>query len=272
MRSSILSPMAKSITLGRRIFVIAFFLTCLSGLQAVEIGMERILLIHELGRPTYSVTRGETELMTYPAGVRITLKSGRVTEIVGIKSAANAPGNAQPVTAAPVERAPSKAETDEFARMEKESAAADSKARAKMEKAIEDMEEAHDHPVRASAPAFDLKKFALGLALKWLLTLAALKLTCKYWGAEIFWSGLMTVAMVDVVLRGIMGAIGLVWLQMPSLFYADEAVAAVAMVLILRKVSINQSMRQAVQITMTTKTFSVVVGSVLATILLRMIP
>jgi uncharacterized membrane protein YdcZ (DUF606 family) len=35
------------------------------------------------------------------------------------------------------------------------------------------------------------------------------------------------------------------------------------MVLVLRKVSINQSLAQAVQITMTTKVFSVVVGSFL---------
>jgi hypothetical protein len=41
--------------------------------------------------------------------------------------------------------------------------------------------------------------------------------------------------------------------------------------MVLQKVNLNQSMAQAAQITMTTKTFSVVVGSVLFTVLLRLI-
>jgi hypothetical protein len=112
--------------------------------------------------------------------------------------------------------------------------------------------------------------FLVGLAVKWLLTLAALKLTCKYWGCEIFWSGLMTVAAVDVGVRAVIGLVGFLALKMTSLFYADEAIAAIAMVIVLRKVSINQSLAQAVQITMTTKTFTVVVGSFLFVLLLHL--
>ena len=206
--------------------------------------------------------------MTYPKGVRITLKDRRVSAIVGLKPVAPVES---PAVQPPAEPAMTKAEADELAKMEKEQADANAEARAKMEKAIEDMEGQHDRPAaHVAAPSFVLKEFALGLVLKWLLTLAALKLTCKYWGVEIFWSGLMTVAVVDVILRGAMGALGMFWLKMPSLFLADEAVAAVVMVLILRKVSINQSMAQAVQITMTTKTFSIVVGSFLFTVLLRL--
>lgn len=165
-----------------------------------------------------------------------------------------------------------KADADEFAKIEKAQADSNAEARAKMEKAIEDMEHMHDHPAaRPKVVHFDLKEFIIGLVLKWVLTLAALKLTCKYWGVEIFWSGLMIVALVDAGLRGTMGAIGILWLQMPSLFYADEAISAIAMVLILRKVSINQSMGQAVQVTMTTKTFSIVVGSFLFTLLLNVL-
>ena len=99
----------------------------------------------------------------------------------------------------------------------------------------------------------------------------ALKLTCKYWGAEVFWSGLLTVALADVAVRAVIGLVFLLVLKMPSLFNADEAVAGIAMVLVLRKVSINRSLAQAVQITMTTKTFSVVVGSFLVTMLLQLL-
>jgi hypothetical protein len=57
---------------------------CLLGavkLGAVDIGMARLLVIHELGHPTSSVARGNTEIMTYPKGVRITLRDGKVTEV-----------------------------------------------------------------------------------------------------------------------------------------------------------------------------------------------
>lgn len=104
-----------------------------------------------------------------------------------------------------------------------------------------------------------------------MLTLAALKLTCKYWGCEIFWNGLMTVAGVDVLVCSVIGIAGLLLLGMDSLFYADEVVVAGVMVLVLRKVSINQSLAQAVQITMTTKVFSVVVGSFLFVTLMHLL-
>ena len=259
--------------------MVALFLLGSSRLQALEIGAERVRVLNELGRPTSSVTRGDTEVMTYPGGVRITLKNRRVLAIVGLKPARAV---AAPTAPPPAESPPSdellnepvmtKAEADEFATMEKEQADANAEARAKMERAIEEMEHLHDHPAAPPKVAhIDLKEFLVGLVLKFLLTLAALKLTCKYWGVEVFWNGLITVAIVDALLRGALGAVGILWLQMPSLFYADEAIAAIAMMLILRKVSINQSMGQAVQITMTTKTFSIVVGSLLFTVLLNLI-
>jgi hypothetical protein len=146
----------------------------------------------------------------------------------------------------------------------------EAKNRVDFEKSLTDLENMHSKPPPLLAPpSFHLFDFLIGIGLKWVLTLMALKLTCKYWGCEVFWSGLTTVALVDVLVRSVIGLVGLMLLKMTSLFYADEAVALVAMVLVLRKVSINQSLQQAVQITMTTKVFSVVVGSFLVTLLLR---
>ena len=256
------------------IFAGGIFLTFACGLCGVEIGTERLDVINELGRPTYSVARGETELLTYPSGVRITLTQGRVSEIVGLKPApAPVAGPvAKPAVKVPAAK-PSPPVVDEIniEGIGKLRMGADTKSQAKMEKAIEDIENAPAPKVVRTPPKFVLKKFLLTFVLRWLLTVIALKLTCKYWGAEIFFTGLMTVALADAVVRGIAGVVGNVWLQMPTLFYADEALAAIVMILILRKVSINQSLAQALQVTMTTKTFSIVVGSLLVTLALHAI-
>jgi hypothetical protein len=249
---------------------------------AVEPGMARVNVLQELGRPVSAVARGNTEVLTYKDGVKITLKDGKVTDIKGLTPAEGAPAETAPAEAAAEAAAPepeeppepvlTKEQQAEQARLEKQFADEQAKGRAEMEKALTDLENMHNQPPAVhEKPKFDIVGFLLGLVLKWLLTLAALKLTCKYWGCEVFWSGLMTVAAVDVAVRSVIGLIGFLLLDMSSLFYADEAVAAIVMVLVLRKVSINQSLAQAVQITMTTKVFSVVVGSFLFVVMLNLL-
>lgn len=243
--------------------------------------MARVNVLQELGRPVSAVARGNTEILTYKDGVKITLKDGKVTEIKGLTPAEGAP--AEPVPAAEVpaeavapepEKPPepvlTKEQQAEQARLEKQMADEQAKGRAEMEKALTDLENLHNRPpAERERPSFQVLDFVIGLGLKWLLTLAALKLTCKYWGCEVFWSGLMTVAAVDVAIRMVIGLLFALVLDMPT-FYADEAIAAIVMVMVLRKVSINQSLAQAVQITMTTKVFSIVVGSFLFVVMLNL--
>jgi hypothetical protein len=241
--------------------------------------MARVNVLQELGRPLSAVARGNTEVMTYKGGVKITLKDGKVTDIAGLQPADSAPASAAPEAppepaakpAEPPEPVLTKAEQEEQTRLEKKYADEAAKSRADMEKSLIEMENQHDHAAVREPPRFDVGGFLFGLALKWALTLAALKLTCKYWGCEVFWTGLMTVAVVDVGVRAVIGLIGSLLLHMSSLFYADEAVAGFVMVLVLRKVSINQSLAQAVQITMTTKVFSVVVGSALFVVTMQLL-
>jgi hypothetical protein len=249
--------------------------------MAVEPGMARVNVLQELGRPASAVARGNTEILTYAGGVKITLRDGRVTEVKGLQPAASAPVADAAAPAPPAEAATPEAAAEEdepalnpaqsaaLAQLEKQLADEQAQGRAELENAITQLEDLHHRPAAAPVqPKFDAAGFVLGLVLKWLLTLAALKLTCKYWGCEVFWSGLMTVAAVDVTIRAGIGLIFALLLGLPT-FYADEAIAAIVMVLVLRKVSINQSLAQAVQITMTTKLFSIVVGSLVLVAVLQ---
>lgn len=249
-------------------------------LAAVEIGTARVNVLQELGPPAAALKRGDTEILNYKDGVRIVLKHGRVTGVMGLKTGEEAappavsgpeaePGEsgvaAEPVE--PAEPTPTPEQVAEQAKAEKEAEEAEARARAEMEKAIMDLEERAE--AEAEPPGFNVVAFLLELAVKWAMTLAALKLACKYWNSDVPWNGLMLVSIVDVIVRGGIGYVAYVVLDMMALFYADEAVAALVMVGLLRKVSINQRLALAVEVVFTTKVFSIVVGSLVVTVLLR---
>jgi len=243
---------------------------------AVEYGMSKAALIQELGKPTSVLARPGSgrEILNYPNGVRIELEQGKVVSVKGLDIAAPAAEAVAPAVATEEEKpaaeaeaepkltpAQQKAEAEAMAKAEQEMAAADAKTRAEMEKAIAQLESIHDRDREPEVePSFDFVNFFISILVTWVLMIAALKLTCKYWGVDVEWKGLMIAAAADTGVRLVVGIIGGL-LGMMSLFYADHAAAAIVLVLVLRKVSTNQSLQQAVTITMTSKVFSIVVGS-----------
>lgn len=264
---------------------------------AVYYDQPRAEVLRELGRPTSSITRGGREVMLFPNGVRIEFERGRVVFMQGIEptegsgsgpTAAEAepdappPPDAVPKPAEPAAMAPKMDPQDEeevkltpeqakaLEEAEKEFAAANAKARAEMEKAIGDLEKIYEGGAAPPpAPRFDVVGFILEVFIAWVLMVAALKLTTKYWAVDIEWPGLLLAAAVDTVVKVAVRLVGVFALEMPMLFYADEAIAAVVLVFVLRKVSTNQRLDQAVTVTLTSKVFSVVVGSLLVTVLLH---
>jgi hypothetical protein len=260
-----------------RLPLIAFLLWLVTPLAAVEVGTARVNVLQELGPPAAALKRGDTETLSYKDGTKVVLKNGRVVEFTGPKTAepaAVAPAaQGKPAAGEPAEEPEdpplTKEQAAELDKLEKAAADADAKARAEMEKAIlelENMAEAEPEPY-----VFDVIRFLIELGVKWVMTLAALKLACKYWNSDVSWNGLMLVAIVDTVIRGIIGYIGYELMDMMSLFYADEAVAAFVMIGLLRKVSINQRLALAVEVMFTTKVFSIVVGSLVVTVLMRVL-
>lgn len=264
-------------------WLIALSLVVSSLGAAVRYDMSREELLQELGKPTSVLAKGGREVLIYPNNVRIELEHGKVVSMKGIDFAAaeaapaDAPKEQEKPAAEPEETeaepkltpAEQKAQAEAEAKLEKEMAAADAKARAEMEKAITELENLGQGGEEAEPPSFSVVGFLIELFVKWALMLAALKLTCKYWGADVDWSGLMIAAAADTGVRGMVLGIGEGLLGMFSVFYADEALAAIVLMLVLRKVSTNQSLQQAVTITMTSKVFSIVVGSFLSIMILR---
>ncbi|RXK53832.1 hypothetical protein ESB00_19310 [Oleiharenicola lentus] len=258
------------------------FLLLASAGAAVRYDMSKAELLQELGKPVSVLRRGDREILIYPNNVRIEIEQGKVVVVKGLDLAAQetapTPAAAPTEEVAPTEAEPAepklspeeqKAQAEAEAKLEKALAESDTKARAEMEKAITDLETLGESAEHRPEPSFNLTGFFTELFIKWALMLAALKLTCKYWGADVDWSGLMIAAAADTAVRAIVGVIGYVVLEMFTLLYADEALAAIVLVLVLRKVSTNQSLQQAVTITMTSKVFSIVVGSFLTVLILN---
>lgn len=239
--------------------------------SAVEIGTARVNVIQELGVPKSAIARGDDEKLTYKDGTVIELRSGKVVAIKGLAPATKDESVA-PEKPEPEKPAVTKPQESELEQAEKAWSEADAKAREQMEKSIASLEggATPDHSPLAQH-TFTVVSFVVGLVLKGLITLAALKLSCKYWNSDVPWSGLLIVTAADIAVRGVIEFVGVKLLQMYSLFYADEAVAALVMVMLLRKVSINQRLTLAIEVTITVKTFTIIVGSFLVTVALRLL-
>ncbi len=254
------------------------FLLLASAGAAVRYDMSKAELLQELGKPVSVLVRGDREILIYPNNVRIEIAQGKVVVVKGLDLTEQTPAPAATPPPSEEEAVPEepkltpeeqKAQAEEEAKFEKSLAEADAKGRAEMEKAITALETPAESDDTSSGSGFSVTGFLTELFIKWALMLAALKLTCKYWGADVDWSGLMIAAAADTGVRAIVGVIGYVVLEMFTLLYADEALAAIVLVLVLRKVSTNQSLQQAVTITMTSKVFSIVVGSFLTVLILN---
>ncbi len=257
--------------------------------SAVYYGQSRAELIQELGKPSSELKRGAREVLIYKNG-RIELENGRVAVVQGIAvtegpgvapTASEKPAGAQPseqkveTPAPPVVAKDSPPQPPSVAKVPTKSAEqqmqeADAAARAKFEKEIEALENPkapHEGELGEGPPRW--LTFVVELVIKAVMMLVALWLTTKYWSVEISWFGLAMAAIADTVTRAAVGAVALWALQMGTTMYADEATAAIVLVVVLRKVSYNQSLSQAVTITLTSKTFSIVVGSFLSVFLMH---
>ncbi len=244
---------------------------------ALHYGQAKDEVLKELGKPTSVLRRGVREVLIYPQGGRIELEQGKVVFVQNL-AVSEAPGTS-PAVADSTESAPPAAETSTPAATPPESpdtAEKDATAEAAAAKApvaeAEEKEEKEEEPamIEESEPEERESPFAPWIALgtnllvSAVMMLAALKLTTKFWDLPIEWRGLCIAAGADTLVRFVLQALGNIVLELPSMFYVDEIIATCVLVAVIRHVSDNKSLGRAVTIGMSSKIFSIVVGSLVA--------
>lgn len=244
---------------------------------AVRYDMTKDEVVRELGKPASVLTQPGTgrEIFNYPAGVRLEFAQGKLAVIQGLEpetDQAEVPTVAPPFPAdligsaaeapAPAPAAPDPAAAAR-AQAKADLAASQDRARADWERTIVALEARSEHPPPSPVPAFGLDNLLLIVGLNWLLLVGALRFNCKYWGVDIDWRGLMLAAAVDTGVRAVVVIAGRFLWHLPSLFHADVALAGCVLVFVLRRVSTNRSLQQAVTMTLTSKVFAIVLETIL---------
>lgn len=243
---------------------------CFVPAHALHYGQTREAVLQELGKPTSALRRGAREVLIYPQGGRIEFEADKVVFVQGL-AVTEEPGSpaaaaAEPATA---ESSPAMPES----RAEEKSAEPPADPAAATAPATEEGEEEEEKemdPVAAEPEEEPESPFApwisLGtnLLVSAAMMLAALKLTTKFWDLPIEWSGLLIAAGADTLVRFVLQVLGNIVLELPSMFFVDEILATCALVAVIRHVSDNKSLGRAVTIGMSSKIFSIVVGSMVA--------
>ncbi len=259
---------------------------------AVHYDMSRAELVKELGKPASTLkSPSGREVLLYPNGVRIELDKGVVVSVKGLDLAA--------VEEATKAAAAEKASAEEQARIEKEiedKAKAEAAAQAApkaaapgetaaapagngqytMLQAVTALEKREAHKAateeknyRKAAAVFSLARFFIELGLGWVVMVLGLKLTAKYWSVDIDWSGILIAAAAETGTSAAIGLIGEYVFHTTSLYAIDRIAATIVLVLVLRKVSTNQSLKQAVSIALGSRLFTMLVKVALFTLFLN---
>ena len=275
-------------TLGRLACLLGLCLFAVVARAVVHYDMTKEELLKELGKPSSTLKNPTTgrEVLNYPKGVRIELDKGVVVSVKGLDMAAveeaskaAAAEKAEAAEQAKIERElAEKAQAEAAAKAAKPETAEAAQARTAMEQAVVAMEKREAHSAqkqekdyKKTAALFSITTFFIKLGLSWLVMVAALKLTIKYWSVDVDWSGLLLAAAAECGTRAVIGLIGEYVFHTTNFFYLDQVAATIVLVLVLRKVSTNQSLNQAVGIAMGVKVFSLVVGVVLFTLMLNVL-
>lgn len=258
-----------------RLLVLACVLFAGHGGAAAEIGVgdTREAVIRQTGNPASRAKRGDREIFLYPHGGRVEFLEGKVVDVKGpLPIAPTAPE--APATEPVQEPGATSAATSTLAASRVTSPAKpaslppakppvapppSTKSPPNPTEAlgqhIEKMDTAWgERPAMpAPEPAFNWPKFFVTLALHFGLTLLALRIAFKVEEMDAFWSGTLAIAGIDLVVYGVLEALGPVTGGISTMGGVQSGVGALVMVATVQKFCFNKRLQNAVVTAMCVK-------------------
>lgn len=235
----------------------------LAGLSfAAEIGIgdPREDVLRQLGKPTSMARRGDHEIFLYAQGGRVEMREGRVVDVKGTFPA-HANGSPSPAenAPAPLESASARKSAGplpaEAADPEPASAANPiyeynpAVAANELAKHVEKMDTAWGMAPKAEglhSPLESIPTFLTGLLLRFGITIAALKLAFKYWEMDAFWTGILMIAAIDMILHAVLELLGPASGGLTTVMALEYGIPGLAMIYTVHRFCFNKRVQNAV--------------------------
>lgn len=244
----------------------------------VAVGMERSDVEAALGKPSAVLQRDSRLVLVYPKNGRVELANGRVVEMANVPlsdavfevpeasaSPASDTSAAQKTPKPDEEDANEDEKTDAKARHT--SARASSPSPHDSSSATHDDEEPDDHETDA-LPVLPLLIVAAGRTAVMILVL---KFAFQWADVHADWSQMIAPALSDTIVRIAIVLIAEKAFGTTDLFYADEALAYLALIFVLMKTTHACTLGRALGVAVAAKLVSIVVGSLIIVLVLNLL-
>jgi hypothetical protein len=226
----------------------------------VGIGTGRAEVLEQFGKPTSIARRGDHEIFLYPKGGRIEFVAGKVVDVKGTLpkplASATAPEGAREIPA-PTEVAPPAAVAPQAVPVAAKTPASPkaggefstAAASAELAKHVEKMDTPWGaSPEKESEPSpFDsIPSFLTGLLLRFGFTLLALKLAFKFWEMDAFWTGIFTIAGIDLALHATFELLGPVSGGFTTMAGVENGIPGLVLIYTINRFCFNKRLQNAV--------------------------
>jgi hypothetical protein len=218
----------------------------------IGLGNTREEVLREFGKPSSHARRGNHEILLYPKGARVELVEGKVVDVKGVFPTASvtseAPAAASKAGMAKAEPehsdSPVPTPTPAFRDEYNPAVAANELA-----KHVEKMDTAWGSAPQKQevhSPLDAVPEFVLGLLLRFVITVIALKLAFKYWEMDAFWKGTFFIAGIDMALHALFELLGPASGGFTTMVAIENGIPGVVMIYTVYRFCFNKRIQNAV--------------------------
>ncbi len=236
----------------------------------VAVGMERSDVETALGKPSAILQRDDRLILVYPKNGRVELAKGRVVEMANVPlsdEVFEVPETTKPVTP-PAGNHADESDDETSIALESKSASPGISTPPHDEYAKDDHDAEDEDSESAGLPILPLLIVA---ACRTVVMIVVLKLAFKWADVHADWSQMIAPALSDTVVRIAIVLIAEKALGITDLFYADEALAYLALIFVLTKTTHACTLSRALAVAAAAKLTSIVVGSLIVVMVLSLL-